>query len=155
MTALPVRHPGYRYGLDAAWMTKSASSWLVEYRGLVVYFAGDTAFDAAMFEQIAERVPHIDLALLPIGPVEPAEFARPTHLDGAQALEAFRLLKARHFVPIHYDTFAHGVDPAGLATKRLFEALPDAGVDADAVHVLTAGACFEFDPEPSPDRPPG
>lgn len=154
LTALPVRHPGARYALDGPWMQRSAVSWLIEYDGLRVYFAGDTALDEAMFREIGERVGPIDLALLPIGPVEPADFARGTHLDGAQAVTAFQALGARHFMPIHFDTFAHGVDPPGLAVERLQEAVRRSGIEEASVHVLAPGVCLGVPlatvPTPSP-----
>ena len=106
ITAVPVRHPGYRYGLDSAWLTQSATGWVVQYRDLTVYFGGDTAFDEDAFRETVARFPKIDLAILPIGPVEPPSFARETHLDGPQALQAFVPLGAAHLVPVHFDTCA-------------------------------------------------
>lgn len=145
VTAVPVKHPSYRYAIDAAWMRRGATGWVFEYRGRVVYFGGDTAFDREAFEATARRFPRIDLALLPIGPVDPPEFARPTHLDGREALEAFRLLGARHFLPIHYDTFAHGIDAPGRAVALLRQAMAQQNVGDDVVHVAPIGACLTID----------
>lgn len=148
VTAVPVRHPGYRYGVDTAWMTQSATGWVVEYHGLTVYFGGDTAFDAERFRQTAARFPKIDLALLPIGPVEPPGFARETHLDGREALQAFLELGAAHLVPIHYDTFAHGIDEPGTAVALLTRAMRELGLQEDRVHVLPIGGQWGFTPSP-------
>jgi L-ascorbate metabolism protein UlaG (beta-lactamase superfamily) len=139
VTAVPVRHPGFRYGADAAWMTKSATGWVFEYHGLTAYFGGDTAYDHAAFADTAARFPHLDVALLPIAPVEPASFARPSHIDGAEAIRAFFDLGAAHMVPIHYDTFAHGTDPEGYATEVLRRAMAREGIGDDRVHVLPIG----------------
>src|SRR5262245_3188738 len=50
ITSVPVRHSGYRYGADAAWMTTSFTGYVIEYHGLSVYFGGDTAYQRAHFE---------------------------------------------------------------------------------------------------------
>lgn len=139
VTAAPVKHPGARYGLDSGWMTASATGWVIEYHGLTVYFGGDTALDLEAFRATSARFPSIDLALLPIGPVDPPAFARPTHLDGAEALEAFTALRARHLVPIHYDTFAHGIDEPGTAVALLRRAMQQRSLGEDRVHVLPIG----------------
>ncbi len=139
ITAVPVRHSGYRYGADAAWMRASATGWLFEYHGLTVYFGGDTAYDQAAFAATAARFPHIDLAILPIGPVEPRASARRNHLDGREALAAFADLGATHMLPIHYDTFAHGADALGDAERLLRRAMREAAIGDDRVHVLPIG----------------
>ena len=142
ITAVPVRHEGFRYGADAAWMTTSATGWMLQYRGKTVYFAGDTAYDRKAFLATAARFPQIDVAILPIAPVEPPNFARPSHLDGREALQAFLDLRAKHMVPMHFDTFAHGIDPKGYATRKLREAMQEMGIDEERVHILPIGGQF-------------
>jgi L-ascorbate metabolism protein UlaG (beta-lactamase superfamily) len=139
VTAVPVRHPGYRFGVDAAWMRAGATAWVIEYRGLTVYFAGDTAAAPEAFRWTARRFPSIDVALLPIAPVEPPSFARATHLDGDEAVDAFLTLGARQLVPMHYDTFAHGVDPEGYALDRFQAAVRARGRDPARGHVVPVG----------------
>jgi N-acyl-phosphatidylethanolamine-hydrolysing phospholipase D len=146
ITAVPVKHPGWRYGADRAWMTRSATAWVFEYNGMTVYFGGDTAYEQRAFTEVAARFPRIDLAILPIGPVEPDSFARATHVDGREALQAFVDLGAAHMLPMHYDTFAHGIDPAGYAVARLRAAMEERGVGDDRVHIIPIGAQYTADP---------
>lgn len=120
ITAVPVDHQGFRYGIDDAWMTDSFTGWVIEYKGIKVYYSGDTAYDQRMFVETGQRYPNIDLALLPIGPIEPAEIMRRTHLDPAQALQAFFDLGANRMVPVHYDTF-FDTDAPGESVRRLNE----------------------------------
>ncbi len=150
VTAVPVRHPGFRYGADAAWKTKGATGWVVEYHGLTVYFGGDTAYDRDAFFATRARFPHIALSVLPIGPVEPPAFARPTHLDGREALRAFVDLGAAHLVPIHYDTFAHGVDAPGYAVEVLRKAMLAEGIGDDRVHAIPIGGQVVLVPRNEP-----
>jgi L-ascorbate metabolism protein UlaG (beta-lactamase superfamily) len=146
ITAVPVKHPGGRYGADSPWMTKSATGWVFEYNGMTVYFGGDTAYDQRIFTTVATRFPKIDLAILPIGPVEPDSFARATHVDGREALQAFLDLGATHMLPMHYDTFAHGIDPAGYAVARLRAAMQERGVTEERVHIIPIGAQYTANP---------
>jgi hypothetical protein len=57
VTAVPVRHNGWRYAGDRSWMTKSYTGYVIEYRDLVVYFGGDTGYTTA-FRETARRFPH-------------------------------------------------------------------------------------------------
>jgi len=144
VTAVPVDHSGYRYGADAAWMDRGYTAWVIEYNGLTVYFGGDTAYDRQAFVATAKRFPSIDLALLPIGPVEPAPMSRANHMDPAEALQAFIDLGADHMVPIHYDTFFHGRDQPGDAARLLRVAVERRQVAPERVHILAIGGQRSF-----------
>lgn len=122
VTAVPVKHSGFRYGLDAEWMDVSFTGYVIEYKGVKVYFGGDSAYDQAQFVETAQRFPRIDLALLPIAPVEPRDFMRAKHMDPREALQAFVDLDAHTMVPIHYDTFVNSTDRPGDALRVLGEA---------------------------------
>ncbi len=119
ITAVPVDHVGFRYGVDDAWMTQSFTGYVVEYHGMKVYFGGDTGYDQKLFVDVGQRFPNIDLALLPIGPIEPRELMRRFHTDPGEAVQAFIDLGAKRMVPIHYDTFVNSTDEPGDALKQL------------------------------------
>jgi len=138
ITAVPVKHVGYRYGADAAWMTKTFTGYVLEYRGLTVYFSGDTAYDAERFRATAERFPHIDLALLPIAPIHPRSFMEKVHVDPAEAVQAFIDLRAQTMVPIHFDTLINGFDDPGEARTTLQTVVHNRGLD-DRVRILPIG----------------
>jgi N-acyl-phosphatidylethanolamine-hydrolysing phospholipase D len=139
ITAVPARHAGWRYVLDAPWMTRSAVGYVVEYHGLVVYFAGDTGFRASLFREIARHFHHIDLALLPIAPISPPEYMRRRHLDPHQALDAFELLHARTFMPIHFDTFINSLGEPGDAPRLLRREVAERQLPAGRVLLLEVG----------------
>lgn len=119
VTAVPVDHVGFRYGLDAAWMSDSFTGYVIEYHGLKVYFGGDTAYDQKNFAETGQRFPGIDLALLPIGPIEPRDLMRRFHTDPREAVQAFFDLGAKRMVPIHYGTFITSTDDPGDALREL------------------------------------
>lgn len=122
ITAVPVAHEGTRLLFDGAAHPRAFTGYVIEYRGVTVFFAGDTAYERLVFERIRERFPRIDVALLPIGPVSPERMMRPHHLDPAQAIQAFRDLGARRLVPIHFSTFLHSFDAPGDC-EALFDGL--------------------------------
>jgi N-acyl-phosphatidylethanolamine-hydrolysing phospholipase D len=139
VTAVPTKHVGFRYGLDAAWMTESFTGYVFEYHGLTVYFAGDTAYDGDRFRATAARFPRIDLALIPIAPIHPREFMEATHVDPAEALRAFLDLGARVMVPIHYDTLVNGFDAPGEARAVLESEMRANGFGEDRIRILPIG----------------
>jgi L-ascorbate metabolism protein UlaG (beta-lactamase superfamily) len=148
ITAVPVRHVGGRYALDQSWQTAGFTGYVIEHDGLVVYFAGDTAYDRERFEATAARFPHIDLALMPIAPIEPRGFMRRTHVDPFEAVRAFLDLGAEHMVPIHWGTFVQGLDAPGDAASELAWVARGAGIE-DKVDVLRVGEPRVIVPSPS------
>jgi L-ascorbate metabolism protein UlaG (beta-lactamase superfamily) len=119
VTAVPVAHVGYRYGVDREYMTEGFTGYVIEADGIKVYFGGDTAYDPRLFVTTGQAFPGIELALLPIGPIEPHAFMRDYHMDPREALSAFVDLGARRMVPVHYDTFVNSVDAPGDALRAL------------------------------------
>lgn len=104
----------------------------------LVYFAGDTGF-GPHFAQIRSRFGPVDLALLPIGAYRPAWFMRDMHLDPAEAVEAHRVLGARHSVPIHFGTFPLGDDGQDAPVEELVLARAAAGLTTADFFVLGFG----------------
>lgn len=139
ITAVPVKHVGFRYGVDGAWMTQSFTGYMLEYHGLTVYFAGDTAYDRARFRATAARFPRIDLALLPIAPIHPRGFMERTHVDPREALRAFRDLAAQTMVPMHYDTLVNGFDSTGEPLASLKHEMASQQLGSDRVRILPIG----------------
>ena len=137
VTAVPVRHNGFRYGIDGDWMTTSYTGYVVEYAGRSVYFGGDTATTRG-FRATAERFPSLDLAILPIAPIHPREFMCRAHIDPEQAVQAFRELGARYLVPMHFDTFVNSFDEVGEAPRELTRVARASGV-ADRLVLLRIG----------------
>lgn len=139
ITAVPVAHNGGRF-FDARSHPLAFTGYVIQYHGLTVYFPGDTAFDPEDFEAVALSFPKIDLALLPIGPIEPRLTTRRNHMNPSDALEAARLLGAAEMLPIHHDTFVHSFDKPGDCVRALAGALADGSpYPATRVHVLQVG----------------
>jgi L-ascorbate metabolism protein UlaG (beta-lactamase superfamily) len=76
--------------------------FVLEYQGRKIYHAGDSAyFDG--FAEIGKRL-RPEIALLPIGAYHPESFRR-VHMGPDEAVKAFKDLRAKTLVPMHYGTF--------------------------------------------------
>lgn len=139
ITAVPVKHNGMRYLLDRAWMTTAYSGYVIEYRGQSVYFGGDTGYDAELFRETRRRFPDIDLAILPIAPIEPRDFMSKYHIDPDEAVRTYLDLGARWMVPVHFDTFINSQDESGVAPRRLREVLRARKIGSERVPLLEIG----------------
>ncbi len=137
ITAVPVEHVGGRYGIDTKWMAKSFTGYVVEYHGLSVFFAGDTAYDARDFQRTARSFPHLDVALLPIAPISPYDRMRKVHMDPDGALDAISDLGVAKMIPMHFDTLSSD-DAPGQARERLVAQAHARGLN-DRIEVLHVG----------------
>jgi L-ascorbate metabolism protein UlaG (beta-lactamase superfamily) len=99
VTLTPSKHWGARVLRDHH---RGYGGFVLEHQGRRIYHAGDTAyFDG--FKAIGQ---HCDpeIALLPIGAYHPDSF-RHVHMGPDEAIKAFRDLRAKRLVPMHYGSF--------------------------------------------------
>lgn len=102
ITLVPAQHWSKRTPFDT-----NRSLWggfVVEKNGMSVFFAGDTGY-GPHFREIADRLPKIDVALLPIGAYEPRYFMKAAHMNPEDAVRAAEDLDARNSLGIHFGTF--------------------------------------------------
>jgi len=85
----------------------------------VAYHAGDTAMSDVVFQQIHDKGPRIDWAMLPIGAYDPQWFMQPQHMGPEEAVRAYELLGAKHFFAMHWGTFKLTDEPLGEPPERL------------------------------------
>jgi N-acyl-phosphatidylethanolamine-hydrolysing phospholipase D len=139
ITPVPVQHFGGRYGFDVLWgPARPFTGYVIQYEGVTVFFAGDTGYNPEFFKEIGRRF-QVDVALLPIAPVEPRDFMKHVHTDPAEALQAFEDLGARIMVPIHHETFFQGLEPEVGYAKKLLRALVEERGLQDRVRLLAIG----------------
>ncbi len=86
-----------------------------------LYFGGDSGYDKH-FKDIAE-VLQTDVAILGIGAYEPNWFMKASHTNPEDALKAFKDLRAKTFIPMHYGTYDLSDEPIDEPLKR-FQMLP-------------------------------
>lgn len=93
-------------------------SFMIEYEGKHIYFAGDTAY-ADHFTEIASLFPSIDYCMLPVGAYKPEYVMKTNHTDPEEAVRAFHELRGRYFLPMHYGTFDLSDEPRGEPVRWL------------------------------------
>lgn len=139
ITAVPVRHFGGRYGFDISWYPdRGYTGYIIEYKGKTIFFAGDTGYDPELFKEIGRRF-KVDVALLPIAPVEPREFMQRVHVDPKEAVQIFEDVRAKIMIPMHHRTFFQGLEPtAGYAQDLLEKVIEEIGC-RDRIRILEIG----------------
>ncbi|HWA08186.1 MAG TPA: MBL fold metallo-hydrolase [Opitutaceae bacterium] len=104
-----------------------------------VHFAGDSAYDPALFRSIRERLGAPDLAMIPIGAYEPRWFMRTAHMNPAESVQVHRDLGARLSVAMHWGCW-HLTDEGRDDPPRALEiARSTAGMSANEFRVLAPG----------------
>jgi len=112
ITAVPVQHFSGRYGFDIPWARdRGYTGYVIEYRGKTVFCGGDTGYHPELFKEIGKKF-NVDVALLPIAPIEPRDFMSHNHIDPGEALRILEDLNAKVMMPMHHRTFEQGFDPA-------------------------------------------
>jgi L-ascorbate metabolism protein UlaG (beta-lactamase superfamily) len=117
--------------------------FVIEAKGVVVYFAGDTGY-CPHFIEIGRRFPRIDLALIPIGAYEPRWFTRNYHVDPEEAVRAHLDLMPRRSLGMHFGTFQltdEAIDAPLMALRR---ARAQAGIAEQDFDVIWFGETREY-----------
>ena len=133
---LPSKHwsgRGVSDGYASAW-----GSWMVTGPLATVYFGGDSGFDSDMFMTIGRFYRQIDVALLPVGPVNPRPLMQATHMSPDEVIRAFSLLGAKRLIPIHWGTYPLGPDTYLDAIGPMRE-----WANREASALQTDGRCFQ------------
>ena len=139
ITPVPVQHFGGRYGFDATWNAEPTwTGYVIEYRGTTILFAGDTGYHPEYFREIGRRF-RIDVALVPIAPIEPRAFMSRVHTDPSEALQIVDDVGAKLLIPIHHETFFLGLEPDAAYARGLLTKLIDERGLADRVKILEIG----------------
>lgn len=118
--AIEVTHFGWRFPWERdrsrGFMNdgRSFNAYLLSYNGNKILFGGDTAY-TDLFKSLNETV---DIAIMPIGAYYPW---RKNHCTPEEALEMASHLKAKVFIPIHFNTFKQGLEPRTEPMEKLNE----------------------------------
>lgn len=117
ITAVPVLHWGRRFpwNSDYGW-----TGYLIEFKGVRLFFAGDTAYTSTFRE--LQQIGPIDIACMPIGAYDPY---LTSHCSPEQAWQMFLDAGAKWLVPIHWDTFVLSREPVTEPLERLLVAAGD------------------------------
>jgi len=137
VTHVPANHWGARVLRD---MHRGFGGYVLRAGENSLYHSGDTAYFEG-FHEIGNRL-RPNVALLPIGAYNPPSF-RAVHTSPEDALQAFRDLRARWMIPMHYGTFKLSHEPMEEPVERLRQDAERHGI-TDRVLVLEEGVTEFF-----------
>ncbi len=141
ITMTPARHWGARFFNDT-W--RGYGGYVLRAGGRSIYHCGDSAYFAG-FTEIGGRLSP-EIALLPIGAYSPDSF-RTVHTSPEDAWQAFRDLRSRVLIPMHYGTFRLSAEPMDEPPRRLLAAAQQDGM-ADRLLLLEEGRTRLFPAQP-------
>lgn len=131
ITAMPALHWSKRGPDDtnkALW-----GAFVVETRGGVLYFAGDTGYgDGSTFREVRERFGAPRLSLLPIGAYEPRWFMKEQHMNPDDAVLAHIDLESQTSIAIHHGTIQLTNEAIDAPAAELGRAVHEAGLPEDS-----------------------
>jgi L-ascorbate metabolism protein UlaG (beta-lactamase superfamily) len=137
VTLTPCKHWGARTLRDDH---RGYGGFVLEHQGRRIYHCGDSAyFDG--FKEIGARG-HPEIALLPIGAYYPDSF-RHVHMGPDEAVHAFRDLRARLLIPMHYGSFKLSFEEID-EPLRWFGEIVEREKLSPKVHVLEEGVPHVF-----------
>jgi L-ascorbate metabolism protein UlaG (beta-lactamase superfamily) len=118
LQALEVKHFGWRFPWEKDRSKgdkdgRSFNSYLITRNNKNILFGGDTAF-MNKWEILKDK--EIEMAIVPIGAYNPW---RRNHCNPEEALMMADKIKAKHFIPIHCNTFDQGQEPREEPIKWL------------------------------------
>jgi N-acyl-phosphatidylethanolamine-hydrolysing phospholipase D len=136
ITCLPSQHWSRR--ADVGTNRSLWCAWLIDSGERRYFFAGDTGYFHG-FAEYGRRFGPIDVALLPIGAHAPRWFMRWQHMDPADAVQAYRDLRAEAMLAMHWGTFDLTDEPADLPPRELAALVEQAHLDPQRVRALAIG----------------
>ncbi|MFZ5569969.1 MAG: MBL fold metallo-hydrolase [Thermodesulfobacteriota bacterium] len=126
ITLLPCNHWTMRSPIQGPNTSLWGSYLIRTSQGYTIYVSGDTAyFDG--FEQIGAAY-DIDLAIFNLGAYEPRWFMAQSHINPRETVQAFRELKARKLMIVHWGAFRLGDEPVHFPPRHLRRELAAAGL---------------------------
>ncbi len=126
ITLLPANHWTMRNPMIGPNRSLWGSYLIQTANGYTIYVSGDTAyFDG--FEQIGDQY-DIDLAIISLGAYEPRWFMAQSHTSPSETVRAFKELKAKRLMIVHWGTFRLGDEPVHFPPQDIRVALKKEGL---------------------------
>ncbi|HDZ89815.1 MAG TPA: hypothetical protein ENH37_03985 [Deltaproteobacteria bacterium] len=126
ITLLPSNHWTMRNPLIGPNRSLWGSFLIRTETGPTIFISGDTGYFRG-FKEVGEEF-SIDLAVFNLGAYEPRWFMAPSHMNPRETVRAFRELRARHMVIVHWGTFRLGDEPVYLPPVQLRRELAAQGL---------------------------
>lgn len=93
-------------------------SFVIRFNNKTIYFSGDTAY-GDHFTEVNELFGDIDYCLLSVGAYKPYNIMHDSHMDPLEAIESYKDLKGKMFIPMHFGTYDLSDEPIGEPVRIL------------------------------------
>lgn len=133
ITSVPATH-----GKTIPWGPIGTSGgFIIEGLRKTIYFAGDTAFDKDLFEEISRKF-KINILLMPIGSYSPRWMLKGEHTNPDEAIATMNILNAEKMIPIHWGSFMFALDTPSKPIKVLKKKAYEMNL-TNKIHILNNG----------------
>ncbi|MBL7203440.1 MAG: MBL fold metallo-hydrolase [Desulfobacteraceae bacterium] len=112
--------------------------------GATIFISGDTGYFEG-FREIGEEF-SIDLAIFNLSAYEPRWFMAASHINPRETVRAFRELRAKHLLIVHWGTFRLGDEPVYFPPVQLKQELAKEGL-SDRLLELDHGRTLSYERE--------
>ena len=119
---VPAIHWSGRYGLLGNNRTLWGGFIITTHSGQI-YFSGDTAFGAELFQKIGNKFSQIKIALIPIGAYEPRWFMKTHHINPEEAVKIHQIVGSQKSIAAHFGSFALSSEGEGKPEQDLLSAM--------------------------------
>ncbi|MDF3821637.1 MBL fold metallo-hydrolase [Leptospira sp. 96542] len=143
ITAVPALHFGGRLFIDNLWDDEPYTGYIIQYKDITIYFAGDTGYDQQVFTSLRNKY-KIDLAFIPVGPaggIASEGLGNVVHVNPYGAIQIFKDSGAKYMIPIHHSTF---YTRGGIEMEQIKDSISTSGRSDDII-LLEAGDGVEFE----------
>jgi L-ascorbate metabolism protein UlaG (beta-lactamase superfamily) len=127
--AFEVKHWGARWKVDTY---RGYNGYVISREGKKIVFGGDTAWTES-FRDLRGQGPY-EMAIMPIGAYQPWICS---HCTPEQAVRMADDAGAKHFLPVHFKTFAFGREGVAEPMERL-----EAAIETDRIALREVGQTF-------------
>lgn len=108
-----------------------------------IFFAGDTGWGGGDWVREVARGGPFRLAIIPIGAYEPRDFMRASHIDPAEAVAMFEILRPERAIGVHWGTFQLSFEEIDAPRRELAARLRARNIAPDRFVTIEAGESLD------------
>jgi len=139
ITSLPQKHNGGHFDRIRFY---HSDSYIINIDDKTIFFCADSSY-SHYFKEIGDLY-KIDLAILPIGGYSPRFLFKGCHMTPKEAVNAFKDLKAKNMIPIHWGSFSFSLEGLRDPKKDLERVLDGDKNIASRIHIIEPGTTLEL-----------
>jgi len=113
---------------------------------VTIYFGGDSGYFIG-YREFGKKFNPIDYALMPTTAYHPRWFMHYHHMNIPEAIEAFRELGAKYFIPTQWGAFHLGDEPPGFPALDLAREIKEQRLDPERFLMMDIGEVVELPPK--------